>query len=128
MNILANNYSDYFLHASFFDDSDYKALYSVIERKISSFFIFTILTSIQTGKNWFSAFDNNIMLKDILTAIGTDVLRNEKDEIFEKLTNNVETMDLDEFFENTEKEFTRKNIQEKISKMYELLQKNILMK
>ena len=121
MNVLANNFTDYLGDELFYDDTDDKNFYSETEKKLSSFLLFTLITSIQTGKNWSNAFDISEMLKIYLGSFATDIISDDKSR--EEWINNTETMNLDDFFEYAKKTCKPYTITKKVSEKYDTLRK-----
>lgn len=121
MDMLTHNYLDYVIEEFPFDHSDYENFYKTIEEKMSAFFIFTIITSIQTGKNWFKAFDADTILYRLMGNFGGEVFA-DKDTPEEWYTN-LETMAPEEYFESVKNMSKSSDVQKNISKLYELLSK-----
>ena len=120
MEILSHNYLDYVIDEFSLNDSNCEH-YKIIEEKIGVFFIFTIITSIQTGKNWFKAFDSDVILDRLMGNIGYQIFKDKP--LPDKWFENLETMSHDEYFENAKNMTKSSELQNNITNMYETLRK-----
>lgn len=76
-------------------------VYEVIGKKLNAFFIFTLLKSIETGDNWFKAFDIEIMAMETLDLLTSLII--EKDMPPEEFQDVVYGGKMDKFFKEFKK-------------------------
>ncbi len=66
--IFTNNYLDHLVENPKIKDK-HQRMFDSIDRKLTSYFSFTIIKSIQTGQNWLESFDLNVLLYMIFSSM-----------------------------------------------------------
>ena len=119
--IFTNNYLDHLVEDPKIKD-EYQRMYDSIERKLTSYFSFGIIKSIQTGQNWLESFDLNVLLYMMISPMYNKIAEEGDDS---DLIDTFNSLNWNEFFKksNALSKLTKNrknihNIYEKLKKKY----------
>ena len=71
MSVLSYDYCDYMIEE--YPTSTNEDFFETLEKKITPFLIFTVLSSIQTGENWSSSFKSDSLVRALLNYMIADI-------------------------------------------------------
>ena len=119
MSILSYDYCDYMVEE--YPISTHKDFFETLEKKITPFLMFTVLSSMQTGENWCSSFKSDDLIRALLNYMIADIFHelNISEEI---LLDSMSELKLEDYFTLVNKKIKHEH-QDKITLMYESLRK-----